>query len=96
MEVDFVEAYRNMKEYLEDHPSVIGAAQEAVRRAGLEPRLQSVRGGTDGSRLSEMGLSTPNFFTGGQDFNSRHEWICVADMGLAASPIVHLVQIWAE
>jgi tripeptide aminopeptidase len=78
--VEVLEAYRNMKEYLKDHPLVTEAAQEAVRRADLEPELQFVRGGTDGSRLSERGLPTPNIFTGVHDFHSRHEWICVADM----------------
>ena len=67
-----------------------------MRRAGLEPELQFVRGGTDGSRLSERGLPTPNIFTGGHDFHSRHEWICVADMGAAVATIVHLTQVWAE
>jgi tripeptide aminopeptidase len=55
-----------------------------------------VRGGTDGSRLSEMGLPTPNVFTGGQQAHSQREWICVADMGAATETIVHLVQLWAE
>jgi tripeptide aminopeptidase len=96
LEMEVVEAYRNMEEYLEDHPQVIEAAKEAVRRAGFEPEIQSVRGGTDGSRLSEIGLPRPNIFTGGHDFHSRHEWICVADMGAAVATIVHLAQVWAE
>jgi len=96
VEVEVVEAYRNMKEYLKDHPHVVDAAEEAVRRAGLEPTLTFVRGGTDGSRLSARGLPTPNIFTGGEDFHSRHEWICVADMGAAVATIIHLAQIWAE
>jgi tripeptide aminopeptidase len=96
VEVDVRETYRNMKEYLRDHPRVVRAAEEAVRRAGLEPRLTFVRGGTDGSELSARGLPTPNLFTGGDDFHSRHEWICVADMGAAVATIVHLAQVWAE
>ena len=64
-----------MKEYLKDHPPVTEAAQEEVRRAGLQPEPQFVRGGTDGSRPSERGLPTPNIFTGGHDFHSRDEWI---------------------
>jgi tripeptide aminopeptidase len=96
VEVDVVEAYRNMKEYLRDHPGIVEAAEEAVRRAGLEPTLTFVRGGTDGSRLSTRGLPTPNIFTGGEDFHSRHEWICVADMGAAVATIIHLAQVWAE
>jgi tripeptide aminopeptidase len=95
-EIEVVEAYRNMREYLREHPQVVAAAEEAVRRAGYEPTLTFVRGGTDGSRLSARGLPTPNIFTGGEDFHSRHEWICVADMGAAVATIVHLAQIWAE
>jgi tripeptide aminopeptidase len=94
--IDVVEQYRNMKEYLGDHPRVVEAAQEAVRRAGLEPTMRFIRGGTDGSRLSERGLPTPNIFTGGHDYHSRYEWICVQDMGAAAATIVHLAEIWAE
>jgi tripeptide aminopeptidase len=96
VDIEVAEAYRNMREYLRDHPRVVEAAEEAVRRAGLEPTLTFVRGGTDGSRLSARGLPTPNVFTGGEDFHSRHEWICVADMGAAVATIVHLAQIWAE
>jgi len=96
VEVDVVEQYLNMKEYLRDHPRVVQAAEEAVRRAGFEPTLTFVRGGTDGAVLSARGLPTPNIFTGGDDFHSRHEWICVADMGAAVATIVHLAQIWAE
>jgi tripeptide aminopeptidase len=94
--IDVVEQYLNMKEYLRDHPRVVQAAEEAVRRAGFEPTLTFVRGGTDGAVLSARGLPTPNIFTGGDDFHSRHEWICVADMGAAVATIVHVAQIWAE
>ena len=94
--IEVAEQYRNMKEYLREHPRVVEAAQEAVRRAGLEPTMQIIRGGTDGSRLSERGLPTPNLFTGGHDYHSRYEWICVQDMGAAAATIVHLVEVWAE
>jgi tripeptide aminopeptidase len=96
VEVEVVEAYANMKEHLRDHPHVLAFAEEAVGRAGLEPRTTFIRGGTDGSRLSERGLPTPNVFTGAQDIHSRHEWICVADMGAAVATIVHLTQVWAE
>jgi tripeptide aminopeptidase len=96
VEVEVVEQYRNMKEVLDEHPRVVEAAQEATRRAGLEPKLGFARGGTDGSRLSERGLPTPNVFTGGQDYHSRHEWLCVADLGAAVATAVHLVQVWAE
>ena len=70
--------------------------EEAVRRVGLEPRRTAIRGGTDGSALTEMGLPTPNIFTGGHDAHSEREWICVEDMGLAAATVVELAQIWAE
>jgi tripeptide aminopeptidase len=94
VEVD--QPYRNMKEYLGDHPGVVDAAAEAVRRAGLEPTLTYVRGGTDGSRLSQLGLPTPNLFSGQQDIHALNEWISVSDMGAAVATIVHLTGIWAE
>jgi tripeptide aminopeptidase len=96
VEVEVHEQYRNMKRYLDAHPRVVEAAQEAYRREGIEPRMTIIRGGTDGSRLSEMGLPTPNLFTGGHDYHSRREWICVNDMGAAAAMLVQLVQVWAE
>lgn len=96
VEVTFKRQYRNMREYLRLHPQVVDAAEEAIRRAGVEPRRTIIRGGTDGARLSERGLPTPNLFTGGHAYHSRGEWICVADMGSAAETVVHLVQIWAE
>jgi tripeptide aminopeptidase len=88
--------YRNMKRYLDEAPRAVALADEAVRRAALEPVRSLVRGGTDGSRLSELGLPTPNIFTGGQQAHSQREWICVADMGSAAETIVHLVRLWAS
>lgn len=88
--------YRNMKEYLREHPRVLAAAAEAIRRAGLEPTNTLIRGGTDGARLSEKGLPTPNLFTGGHEYHSLREWICVQDMGAAVATIVHLVQVWAS
>jgi tripeptide aminopeptidase len=96
VEIEVEEQYRNMKRYLAAHPWVVEAAQEAYRREGIEPRMTIIRGGTDGSRLSELGLPTPNLFTGGHDYHSRREWICVQDMGAAAATVVHLVQVWAE
>jgi tripeptide aminopeptidase len=88
--------YRNMRDVLVLHPEIVANLEEAVRRVGLEPRRTAIRGGTDGSALTEMGLPTPNIFTGGHDAHSEREWICVEDMGLAAATIVHLAQIWAE
>jgi len=88
--------YRNMRDTLEQHPEIVANLEEAVRRIGLEPKRTAIRGGTDGSALTEMGLPTPNIFTGGHDAHSEREWICVEDMGLAAATIVALARIWAE
>ena len=87
--------YRNMRDTLEQHPEIVANLEEAVRRVGLEPKRTSIRGGTDGSALTEMGLPTPNIFTGGHDAHSEREWICVEDMGLAAATIVELAKVWA-
>ena len=93
VEVTFEREYSNMSHFIQD-PWVVEAAEEAIRRAGMEPRRAIIRGGTDGSRLSEKGLPCPNLSTGGHDYHSRREWLCVADMGVAASTIVHLAQVW--
>lgn len=88
--------YRNMRDTLSQHPEIVGNLEEAVRRVGLEPRRTAIRGGTDGSALTEMGLPTPNLFTGGHDAHSQREWICVEDMGLASAALVELARIWSE
>jgi tripeptide aminopeptidase len=88
--------YRNMKQVLERHPEIVDNAVEAVRRAGLKPVKGSVRGGTDGSRLSFMGLPCPNIFAGEHAFHSRTEWVSVQDMEAAVRTIVHLAAIWEE
>lgn len=88
--------YRNMKESLDRHPQVVAAAMEAVRRAGLEPKLGAIRGGTDGSILTERGLPTPNIFTGGNEYHSLREWASVQDMAAAAATLVELVRLWGE
>ncbi len=88
--------YRNMREALDKVPNVVEAAMEATRRAGLEPRLDSIRGGTDGSRLTELGLPTPNIFTGGNDFHSEREWISVQDMAISAATVIELLRVLAE
>ncbi|MBO0935712.1 peptidase T [Fibrella sp. HMF5335] len=90
------EQYRNMKEVLDRHPAVVDKALEAIRRAGLTPKRRSIRGGTDGSRLSFMGLPCPNIFAGEHAFHSRQEWVSVQDMQKAAEVVVHLAQVWAE
>jgi tripeptide aminopeptidase len=96
VEVAIEEQYRNMKEVLDRHPAVVEHAREAIRRAGLEPRSKPIRGGTDGSRLSFMGLPTPNLFAGEQNFHSRLEWVSAQDMEKAVETIIHLCRIWAE
>lgn len=96
--VDFEveENYRNMRRVLDDHPQVGENAIEAVRRSGLEPRHEPVRGGTDGSQLSFMGLPTPNIFAGEHNFHSRYEWISTHDMHKAVEVIIELCKIWEE
>ena len=88
--------YRNMKEVIDRHPEIVEHAVEAVRRAGLKPVKASIRGGTDGSRLSFMGLPCPNIFAGEHAFHSRLEWVSRQDMEKAAETIVHLAMIWEE
>jgi tripeptide aminopeptidase len=90
------EQYRNYKEILDKHPQVIANALEAVKRSGIEPILSSIRGGTDGSRLSFMGLPCPNIFAGEHAFHSKQEWVSVQDMQKAVETIVHLCSIWDE
>ena len=96
VELEVEESYRNMKEVLDDHPDVVENAREAIRRAGLEPRVEPIRGGTDGSRLCFMGLPTPNIFAGEHNFHSRFEWISTSDMHKAVEVIIELCQVWEE
>ena len=88
--------YRNMKEVIDRHPEIVDHAVEAIRRAGLDPVKTSIRGGTDGSRLSFMGLPCPNIFAGEHAFHSRLEWVSRQDMEKAVQTIVHLAMIWEE
>jgi tripeptide aminopeptidase len=90
------EQYRNMKEVLQHHPQVTAYAVEAVKRSGLNPVQSSIRGGTDGSRLSFMGLPCPNIFAGEHAFHSKLEWVSVQDMHRAVDTIVNLAKIWEE
>lgn len=90
------EQYRNMKEVLDIHPKVVDYAKEAIQRAGLALKMESIRGGTDGSRLSFMGLPCPNLFAGEQAIHSKLEFISIQDMNKAVETMAHLVQIWAE
>jgi len=94
--IEIKEQYRNMKEVLDKHPQVVEHAMEAVRRAGLTPRKASIRGGTDGSRLSFLGLPCPNIFAGEHAFHSRLEWVSVQDMQAAVRTIVHLATVWEQ
>jgi tripeptide aminopeptidase len=96
MEFSIHEQYRNMKKILDLHPQVAAYAAEAINRAGLDVTTESIRGGTDGSRLSYLGLPCPNLFTGMQAIHSKLEWIGVNDMAKAAETIVHLCMIWEE
>ncbi|MCM3878930.1 MAG: peptidase T [Vicinamibacterales bacterium] len=95
VEVQRVESYRNMKEVLDRHPEVIAHAKTAIERAGLTPRFRQIRGGTDGSRLSFMGLPTPNLFAGEHNLHSRLEWTSVQDMDKAVQVIVEICRSWA-
>jgi tripeptide aminopeptidase len=96
VEVAVEEQYRNMREVLDRQPDIVAAAHEAVRRAGLDVRTRMIRGGTDGSKLSFMGLPTPNLFAGEHNFHSRLEWVSVQDMEKAVEVIVHLCRVWEE
>jgi tripeptide aminopeptidase len=96
IDVEHFIQYRNMRDTLDTHPEILENLEEAVRRVGLEPKRTSIRGGTDGSALTEMGLPTPNIFTGGHDAHSEREWICIEDMGLAAATVFETARVWAE
>jgi len=90
------EQYRNMKEVLDKHPHVMDNAEEAYKRAGMQVKRMSIRGGTDGSRLSFMGLPCPNLFTGEMGIHSKQEYVSVQDMEKAVETLVHLAAIWEE
>src|SRR5208337_4185710 len=90
------EQYRNMKEVIDKHPKVIEYALEAIKRSGITPHHQSIRGGTDGARLSFMGMPCPNIFAGEHAFHGKQEWVSVQDMQKAAETIVNISQVWEE
>jgi tripeptide aminopeptidase len=96
VQIAIEEQYRNMREVLDHHPRVVEYAREAIRRAGMEVHERPIRGGTDGSKLSFMGLPTPNIFAGEHNFHSRLEWVSAQDMEKAVEVIVHLARIWEE
>ena len=88
--------YRNMRQFLDRDPEVVAAAEEAIRAEGIEPLRHPIRGGTDGSRLSEMGLPTPNIFDGGHEYHSVREWASLQDMAAAAAVVVRLAGSWSR
>lgn len=88
--------YYNMREMVEPHPEVIGRAEKAMRLAGVVPVVRPIRGGTDGSRLSYMGLPCPNLFTGGMNFHGKFEYCSVDTMCRACKMLVHLAKLWGE
>ena len=94
--IEIKQQYRNMKQVIDRHPEIVDYAMEAIRRSGLTPVKSSIRGGTDGSRLSFMGLPCPNIFAGEHAFHSRLEWVSRQDMEKAVQTIVHLATIWEE
>jgi tripeptide aminopeptidase len=96
LEVEVRRQYPNMRSYLEPYPEIVAAAETAIRAEGLEPLRTPIRGGTDGSLLSSMGLPTPNIFTGGHEYHSVREWASVQDMAAAAATIVRLAEVWAD
>ncbi len=96
LNLDVRRQYRNMREYLEPAGFIVKAAEEAIAAEGLTPVRTPIRGGTDGSRLSEMGLPTPNIFTGAHEFHSVREWASVQDMAAAAATVVRLAEVWTR
>ena len=92
--VDVVEQYPNMRSHLDPFPEIVVAAERALAAEGIEPLREPIRGGTDGSRLSAMGLPTPNLFAGGHEFHSVREWVAVQDMAAAAAVVVRLAEAW--
>jgi tripeptide aminopeptidase len=96
LELEVREQYRNMRRYLDQVPEVVSAANAAIQAEGIKPIRVPIRGGTDGSRLSEMGLPTPNLFTGGHEYHSVREWASVHDMAAAAAVVIRLAEVWSS
>lgn len=90
------EQYRNMKDILDEHPRIMEIGIEAIERVGITPKPRSIRGGTDGSRLSQMGLPCPNIFAGGHAFHSKQEWVSKQDMEKAVLTIIHIAHLWSN
>jgi tripeptide aminopeptidase len=96
VKVEIIKQYRNMYDVLSGHPEVAEKLKQAVEAAGITPRLEPIRGGTDGSRLTEMGMPTPNIFAGGVNFHGPSEWISTRVLAQSACTILNLVQLFAE
>ncbi|WP_020611775.1 peptidase T [Sediminispirochaeta bajacaliforniensis] len=96
VDVDVRKQYANMREHIAADPHIMELLETAVAKSGVEPVRQIIRGGTDGSRLSEMGIPTPNIFTGGHNYHSRFEWASLEIMAEACETLIHLVSLWAE
>ena len=88
--------YLNMAEFLGEHPDVVESVKTAISQTGMEPAVHQIRGGTDGARLSERGIPTPNIFTGGQNLHGRHEWIALPAMVRASKTVINLVQLFVD
>ncbi|HWD84189.1 MAG TPA: peptidase T [Solirubrobacteraceae bacterium] len=96
MQFDVRRQYRNMRQFIQQAPQLVEAAEEAMRAEGIKPIRRAIRGGTDGSRLSEMGLLTPNLFDGGHEYHSVREWASVQEMAASAATVVRLAEVWAR
>src|SRR3954464_12478966 len=96
LEFEVTPQYPNMRQFIERFPEVVTAAEHAIRAEGIDPVHTLIRGGTDGSRLSAMGLPTPNLFTGGHDYHSRREWASLPEMAAASATVVRLAEVWTQ
>jgi tripeptide aminopeptidase len=96
VDVEIEQQYRNMHDELVKHPQIAANVKRAIEMAGIEPRLKPIRGGTDGSRLTAMGMPTPNIFAGGVNFHGPQEWVSTRGLALSACTILNLVQIHAQ
>ena len=94
VQVKHTQQYLNMKEKLDANPLIVNKLVQAYKAAGVEPEFKPIRGGTDGSRLTEMGIPTPNIFTGGHNYHSRYEWASLSQMTCAAEILLQLSQSW--
>ncbi len=96
LQIELIRQYRNMREYIEQKPEIVAAAEQAMREEGVTPLREPIRGGTDGSRLSERGLPTPNIFDGGYEYHSVREWASLQDMAAATATVVRLAGVWSK